>query len=173
MSPSTESSRPIALWKGLSDDRRFEAAVAFWNDPQAMAEQAEAVGLIARQINFRPKSVLLLPVEKRARHLVRLARLSDAVAGRLLVSYHLTRQRPMMASFLDALGIAHEDGLISAEQVAPPGREAIEDAAGALAAAYPVEDIRLYFATLVMQDPDTWGGLTGVLPVPADERAAT
>ena len=45
---------------------------------------------------------------------------SELVAARLLVAYHLEQQRPMMASFLDALGIKHEDGLIADEELAPP-----------------------------------------------------
>ena len=34
------------------------------------------------------------------------------MAGRALILYHLAEQRPMMGAFLDALGIAHENGLI-------------------------------------------------------------
>jgi hypothetical protein len=26
-------------------------------------------------------------------------------------------------------------------------------------ASFPAEDVQLYFATLVLQDPETWGGL--------------
>ena len=50
---------------------------------------------------------------KKARHLTSLAGMSEIVAARLLVAFHLKHRRPMMASFLDALGIAHEDGLIA------------------------------------------------------------
>ena len=73
------------------------------------------MALIARQIKFRPKSVLSLPLDKKARHLAGLAQVSDLLAARLLISYHLEHQRPMMGAFLDALGIAHEDGLIKDE----------------------------------------------------------
>ena len=38
--------------------------------------------------------------------------LSDTVAARALVNYHLERQRPMMAAFLDLLAIPHDNGLI-------------------------------------------------------------
>lgn len=155
----TELSRPSALWKSLSSERRLEAARAFWADEQAVAEQAEVVGIIARQINFRPKSVITMPAERRASHLARMGSVSDSVAGRLLVSFHLARQRPMMAAFLDSLGIANEDGLISAEHVDPPDRAKLTAAADALASAFPGEDVVLYFSTLLAQDPETWGGL--------------
>ena len=54
--------------------------------------------------------------------------MSDAIAARALVNYHLGRQRPMMATFLDALGIAHEDGLIKEETVVKPEAEKLRAA---------------------------------------------
>jgi hypothetical protein len=65
----------------------------------------------------------------------------------------------MMAAFLDGLGIAHEDGLISEENASKPQPERLRTAAAELATKYPPEDVELYFATLVSQDPETWGGL--------------
>ena len=156
--------RPSQLWKQLPPDRKLLAADAFWRDENAFAEQAEAIALIAQRIKFRLKSVQSLPVEKKARHLVALPAISDAVAARLLVSYHLQHQRPMMASFLDSLGIAHEDGLIADDSLTAPPADALASAAAALARAYPQEDVRLYFSTLMWQDPETWEGLAKVPP---------
>ena len=144
MSSTVEQSRPSLLWKTLSEERRLQAATAFWQDEQSVAEQIEAVGAIARQINFRPKSVLALPVERRARQLARMPGVSDALAGRLLVAYHLATQRPMMGAFLDALGIGHEDGLIADEEVKAPAADTLVSAARDLATKFPVEDVRLW-----------------------------
>ena len=163
MGSTVEQWRPSQLWKSLSEERRLQAATAFWEDEQSVAEQVEAVGAIARQINFRPKSVLAMPVERRARQLARMPRLSDSLVGRLLVAYHLSTQRPMMAAFLDALGIGHENGLIAEEEVKAPDRDALIAAARDLATKHPVEDVRLYLSTLVMQDPETWGPVSDVL----------
>jgi len=66
----------------------------------------------------------------------------------------------MMGSFLDALGIKHEDGLIEDEEMAAPTAEKLREAAAAIAGQYPREDVALYLSTLVWQDPDTWGALT-------------
>src|SRR5262245_19998009 len=107
MADTPEIPRPSQLWTRVAPERRTQAAEAFWRDENAYAEQTEAIATIAQRIKFRPKSVLGLPVEKKARHLVSLAGLSELVAARLLVAYHLERQRPMMGSFLDALGIRH------------------------------------------------------------------
>lgn len=153
--------RPARLWRAVPSDRRVLAATAFWRDEQTALEQAEAVSLIARQIKFRPKSVLGLPVEKKARHLAGMAQVSDLLAARLLIAYHLETQRPMMGAFLDALGIQHQDGLITEESPAAPSTERLDRAVQTLSAAYPKLDVARYFWTLLWQDPETWGGLQG------------
>jgi hypothetical protein len=161
MSQSSEEVRPARLWRQMPLDHRVSAAGAFWRDEQAALEQAEAVALIARHIKFRPKSVLGLPVEKKARHLASLAQVSDLLAARLLVAYHLEHQRPMMGAFLDALGIAHQDGLIKDESPAAPEAATLDQAVATLSAAYPKTDVARYFWTLLWQDPETWSGLQG------------
>lgn len=156
---SVEEMRPARVWRTLPIEPRVAAAAAFWRDEQAQLEQAEAVALIARQIKFRPKSVMSLPVEKKARHLATMAQVSDLLAARLLIAYHLDQQRPMMATFLDALGIEHAEGLITAESPTAPAAEKLDAAVNALAQQYPPADVARYFWTLLWQDPETWGGL--------------
>jgi hypothetical protein len=151
----------------MSPERRMQAAEAFWRDANANVEQAEAIATIAQRIKFRPKSVVSLPVEKKARYLLSLGDVSELVAARLLVAYHLERQRPMMGSFLDALGIRHEDGLIAEDEVAPPDPAALRTAASTLVGAYPADEVGLYLSTLMWQDPDTWGPLGEVPEVRA------
>ncbi len=156
----SDDMRPAKLWRTLPMDARHAAATAFWSDDQAGLEQAEGVALIAKQIKFRPKSVLTLSVEKKAKHLATMGQVSDLLAARLLVSYHLHHQRPVMGRFLDLLGIAHEDGLINDESPTAPTPEKLDEAAKTLAAEFPA-DVSLYFWTLLWQDPETWGGLQG------------
>jgi hypothetical protein len=162
MADLTDIPRPSALWKSLAAERKQQAAEAFWRDENAAVEQAEAIAAIAMRIKFRVKSAQALPVEKKARHLVALGNVSEMIAARLLVAYHLAHQRPMMATFLDALGIAHDEGLIASEDLEPPPADKIAEAARTLAASYPAEEVALYLSTLVWQDPDTWGTLTEV-----------
>lgn len=145
----------------MPPELRVAAAGAFWADEQAALEQAEAVALIARQIKFRPKSVITLPLDKKARHLAGLVQVSDLLAARLVISYHLEHQRPMMGAFLDALGIAHDDGLIKDESPTTPDAATLDNGVKALAAAYPKADVARYFWALLWQDPETWGGLKG------------
>ena len=159
--------RPSQLWKALSPDRKLQAAEAFWGDRNASVEHAEAIVAIAQRIKFRPKSVITLPVEKKAKHLIAVGAVSELVAARLLVAYHLAHQRPMMGAFLDALGIGHEEGLINEENVEAPSEEKLAAAAKAIGDAYPGDDVALYLSTLTWQDPDTWGGLKPYIPTEA------
>jgi hypothetical protein len=151
--------RPSRIWKRMPAERRQEAAEIFWNDEESAEQQVEAVAAIASHMKFRAKSVFGLPVAKKARYLASLPTISDSVAARALVQYHLAHQRPMLSVFLDALGIAHEDGLISDENLQRPESDRLRNAAEQLATKYPDGEVALYFATLVSQDPDTWGEL--------------
>src|SRR6476660_1798574 len=137
--------RPSKLWKKMSADRRMAAAELFWSDEQSTDQQIEAVGALASHLKFRPKSVIGLPIEKKAKYLATLPAVSDSVAARALVNYHLERQRPMMGAFLDLLGISHENGLINEENVAKPDAKKLKAAATELSSTFPKEDVILYF----------------------------
>lgn len=160
-----EQFRPSKLWKQMPPDRRLDASRAFWEDDQSADQQAEAIIAIAQHLKFRPRSAATLPLDKRARYLATLPNVSDLIASRLLVSYHLSAQRPMMGRFLDLLGIEHENGLITAEEVAAPDQSRLAEAATTLRQEFPEQDVDLYFSTLVAQDPETWGELQALVSV--------
>lgn len=158
----TESTlTPSRLWRRMTADQRLRAARAFWSDEQAADDQVQAVMLIAQQKKFRPKFILGLDDERRAKHLASMVALPEAMAARCLVVYHLTEQREMMGLFLDTLGLKHENGLIEDDN-AKPDPEKIGPAVAAIAGKYPAEDVSLYLTTLLVQDPETWGGLSGL-----------
>jgi hypothetical protein len=162
--------RPSKLWRRMPLEQRIEAAGLFWADEESADQQLEAVGSIASHMKFRPRSVLSLADDRKARYLAGLPSLSDSVAARVLVSYHLARRRPMMATFLDLLGVPHDHGLIAEETIPKPDAAKLKQATAELAAKYPPQDVSLYLATLVSQDPETWEGLVElpeVKPVPA------
>jgi hypothetical protein len=159
----TETLTPSRLWKRMTADQRQRAARAFWSDSEAKADQQQAVMLIAQQKKFRPKTVNGLDVDRKARHLATLPSLPDPIAARALVIYHLADHRNMMAAFLDALGVAHDNGLIQDESVKPDASK-IEPAAAAIGQQFPADDVRLYLETLLCQDPETWGALEKVVP---------
>lgn len=154
--------RPTRIWKRMPAERRLQAAETFWSDEQSTEQQVEAVAALASHMKFRAKSVVTLPLERKAKYLAGFPGISDSIAARALVSYHLEHQRPMMAAFLNALGIAHEDGLISDETVAAPDTERVQAAAAELAGKYPADAVSLYLSTLVSQDPETWSALAAL-----------
>ena len=156
----TESTlTPARLWRRMTPDQRIRAARAFWAEETATDDQIQAALLIAQIKKFRPKFVLGLDDERRAKHLASLVAMPEALAARALVVYHLAEQREMMGVFLDALGLKHDNGLIE-EDEAKPDPEKMDAAVAAITAKYPAEDVSLYLATLVCQDPETWGTLS-------------
>ena len=159
MAESVEPPALSQLWKGLSEEEKLRAAEAFWREPEGIEQQVEAMALLAQRLKARPRYIQGLPIEKRARHLAHYPGMPDVLAARLLVSYHLTHQRPMMAAFLDAIGLKHDNGLITEDAPEPISAEKIAVGAKALAAAYPPAAVKLYFSTLLAQDPVTWTGL--------------
>jgi len=151
--------RPSKLWRKMPLEHRIDAASLFWDDEHSAEQQVEAVSAIASHMKFRPKSVIQLTPDRRAKYLAQLPTISDTIAARALVNYHLERQRPMMSAFLDLLGIAHENGLITEENVAKPDAAKVQQAAKELSAKFPPDEVSLYLSTLVSQDPETWDAL--------------
>jgi hypothetical protein len=149
---------PARLWKQMTSSQKLAAAGAFWLDETATDDQIQAVMLIAQQKKFRPKSVIALDIDRKARHFAGIVNLPEGLAARALIAYHLAAQRPLMGAFLDALGIAHENGLIQEEQVQPDNTK-LAAAVERISADYPADDVTLYLNTLICQDPQTWAGL--------------
>jgi hypothetical protein len=158
--------RPSRVWKEMPLDKRARAAEAFWRDeesPEIDVQKLEAVALLARRLNFRPRSIQALPLERRAQHLAHVSEVADAIATRALVAYHFSHHRPLMSAFLDALGITHDQGLITQETVEPPDRTRLAAAVAAVRASFDPGDVDLYLRTLAALDGDTWGNLEGAL----------
>ncbi len=154
----------------MSPDRRRQAAEAFWRDENGSAEQAQAITAIAQHLKFRSKSVAVLPAARKIQYLLALPVVPETVASRLLVSYHFENQRPIMAAFLDALGVAHDNGMLAEDSIIPEDPDRIRAAAKTLAESFSAEDVSLYLSTLWWQDPN-WGVLADV-PETAANRTA-
>jgi hypothetical protein len=153
---------PARLWKRMTSEQRLKAARAFWADEEATDDQVQAALLIAQHKKFRAKTVLSLDDDRKARHLASLPSLPEPIAARALIVYHLAEQRPMMGAFLDALGIAHENGVIQEDEVKPDAAK-IGPASDQIAKDFAPADVSLYLNTLRCQDPATWGGLREIV----------
>jgi hypothetical protein len=153
---------PSRLWKLMTTEQRLRAATALWRNDGATNDQMQAALLIAKQKNFRPKTVIALDGDRKARYLATVPDLPEALAASVLIIYHMADQRPMMGAFLDALGIAHENGMIQDDAVIPDPTK-LAAAVAAIVEAFPPHDVSLYLNTLLCQDPATWGALRGAL----------
>jgi hypothetical protein len=158
----TETLTPSQLWKRMTSAQRIASARAFWADDDAIDDQVQAALLIAQQKKFRPKTVISLDLDRKAKHLASLGSLPDSIAGRVLVVYHLTDQRALMGRFLDALEIQHDNGLIKEDDI-KPDQAKLAPAAATVVREFPPDDVRLYLTTLLCQDPATWGGLSDIV----------
>jgi len=148
------------LWKRLNPDERTAAAEAFWKEPPQELLSA-AVGAVVKARRLRPQVARALPPEALARILAGVHDPSEPLAAGLLVGLHLGARRPLLVAFLDAVGLAHEDGLLKDEpaSVASVEREVALRGRSALLAAHPAEQVRAYFNTLWLQDPERWAVL--------------
>jgi hypothetical protein len=72
----------------------------------------------------------------------------------------------MLAVFLDAIGLPHEDGILKDEADAATLDDArMRKGLEALKTRFSAHEIRTYLNTLWLQDPDRWNGLRD-LPEP-------
>lgn len=145
------------VWKRLNRDERVAAATHFWREPAEDVVGA-ALGAVIKARRLRPQVARALPVEEQARALAGVLEPGEAVAAALLVALHLGERRPMLATFLDAAGLKHEDGILRDEEgdVGPLAEPAAREGVRALAAAYSAEQVQTYLNTLWLQDPERW-----------------
>lgn len=154
---------PARLWTRLPADVREAAARAMFASEDDDVRMEAALAL-AQQLRFRPRFVQKLPVAKRVAYLARQVRPDDNLAGSLLLALHLGERRPLLATFLDALGIPHDDGVIDEDHdFEAPSAEALAGAVERLDAAFDRDPVDVYLATLYALDAGTWGGLEGIL----------
>ena len=149
----------------MTAEQRSSAAEAFWKEDQSdiQMQHMEAFVAIARRMNFRPKSVQALPLERKSKMLAQMADVSDSIATRALISYHFQAKRDLMGAFLDAVGITHENGMIAEETVPAPPAEKLVSAIKQVRTTFPPADVDLYMRTLATLDGDTWSGMDAAL----------
>jgi hypothetical protein len=147
------------LWKRLSREERFGAARHFFQEPPQEL-LGSALGAIIKVRKVRPQVARTLPPEEQAKTLAVVSDPGEPLAASLLVALHLGERRAMLSTFLDAAGLAHEDGLLKDDEAsAPLSEEAARKGVAALAAGFPKPWLELYMNVLWMQDPERWAVL--------------
>lgn len=166
---AVEARGPYAVWNLMSDDDKKAAASAFWNgadrDSRAALEMA-----LAQDLKFRPQSVRQLSAERVAGRLVRLAEtLPETVLFQYLFHLHMEARRPLMVSYLDAVGLPHDDGVLDLpEDFEGPDTAKVRKAAEELVQDGG-RDALVYLTTLRVADAELWAGLDDLLKGYADD----
>lgn len=150
----------IRIWKHLTPDERGIAAKAFFTEP-APELAAAALGVLAKARHMRPQAARSLAPEAQARILASVLDPGEPVAQGLLVSLHLADRRPLLAAFLDAAAIPHDNGVLAEEETEAAPPLSAEKARQAVAAvgSFPRAQVLTYVNTLLLQDPERWGAL--------------
>ena len=147
------------IWRRLGREERLAAARHFSRDTPA-----EAAGLadaaIVKVLHVRPQAVRTLAADRKAGALASVAEPSELLAASLLVALHLGERRPLLAAFLDATGLPHDNGLLAEDASAQAVPEAVaRRGVEAALAAFPADHVRTYLNTLWLQDHDRWEAL--------------
>jgi hypothetical protein len=112
------------------------------------------------------RPVFLERQAKPQRHAAMLATLSrpalDLVTGNLLRAWLLKKHKAMLADYLDALGIKHEEGVV--EDIPATMDDAkLNAAVDALLAKYPPETVAVYLHAFNEMNEQEWPNLTAML----------
>jgi len=145
------------ILKELADaPLRRKILSAFWRYAEPHARLLAAAQL-AKTMHFREETIRKMPIEKKA----------DLIAGRIgapefqeafaiaLMQYHTHSQPEMLAAFLDAWGIPHENGSIEVDDYKTPTADAVREAAANLSQFNP-RDVAVYLASAGLLMGDEW-----------------
>src|SRR6059058_6541523 len=103
------------LWKALTPEERAAAITAsLADDENGWVKTTTRTG-VAAALKFRPQTVGTWPRAKLVSEAARLPLDDVQLLSAYLVDLHLGTRRPMMAAFLDELGIANDNGRIDSE----------------------------------------------------------
>jgi hypothetical protein len=154
----------VRVWKSLTRDERSAAAATFWEEPPQEVTGA-ALGAIVRARHMRPQVARSMSAEERAVALAGVPDPGELVASSLLVALHLGHRREMLTTFLDALGLPHQEGILADDDAAgsePLGAEKLQAGMAALRAKFDDHQVETYLNTLWLQDPERWGAVASM-----------
>lgn len=119
--------------------------------------------LVAKGGGFRPQTLRKWPPEQLAREVVRRNMETPEEQLGLLQLLYVELEPQLQIDFLDAAGVAHDNGSMP-EELEPPFAkdEAVRSAAEALLAKHG-ESARHYLVTIATYNAEGWPGLAGIL----------
>jgi hypothetical protein len=151
--------------------RSYQVFASMSNDEavrllRALAEQApgafaNAVAVAAVAMKARPVYLQKQPFERRAEHVRRaLARVAaNPMASEILAAYFLECRKPLLIEWLDTVGLAHEEGMLSADAPEQPKSKDLGKAIDTFLAAGDDADRPLLLHAFAAQDAIEWPDL--------------
>lgn len=160
---AVERRGPYAVWDLMTEDEQRQAATALWDNADRDSRTALETAL-AKDLKFRAQSVRHLSSDRVAGRLMRLVdTVPQEAAFQFLFHLHMSHRRPLLAEFLDAVGLPHEDGVLDLpEDAEAPDEAVVTKAANDLVAAHQHEAL-VYLATLRVADAEFWKGVEPTL----------
>jgi hypothetical protein len=111
---------------------------------------------VAKSLRFRPQAVKKLPMKQRARRAQTLMqRASNAqLCYDLFGAYLMKERKELVTGFLDATGVAHEDGMLEDLDESRPAADKVREAVSSLDQSFDKDDVTLYLSMCAEQWPD-------------------
>ena len=159
---SVDNLSPARLWSALDLSTRTEAVQAMYDGDQETRDQADRA--VATALRFRLAGVRKLAPDRRVEYFLRRVNPDNGLASTLLTALHLGRRQPLLGTFLDALEVPNEQGLIDSDyQIGELSTDQLETAVATLRAQHDDGEVDVYLASLLALDRDVWGGLAPVI----------
>jgi len=128
---------------------------------ESPAAFANAVAVAAVALKSRPVYLQKQPFERRAEHVRRaLSRVAaNPMASEILAAYFLECRKPLLVEWLDTVGLAHEDGVLSADVPQQPKPAELAKAIDTFLGAGDDADRPLLLRAFAAQDSIDWPDL--------------
>jgi hypothetical protein len=138
-----------------------ERRVALVTHALKLSKEARAVYLqrLAARSGFRPVTLQTWPAEKVAREIVRMNAQTASDELDLLHLLYVELEPAIQITFLDAAGVAHENGVMADDLKPPYTDEAAVKRAAATVQTQHGDDGMRYLQTLARYSRDGWPGI--------------
>lgn len=112
-------------------------------------------GQVAKAMNFRPHAIRKVPMAQRARRAKSLVERSGnaELAYEIFGTYLMKTKKELITRFLDATGVAHQEGMIASVDEARPDPAKLGSAVEQLDRDFGREDVTLYLSMCAEQWP--------------------
>ncbi|MBW2713553.1 MAG: hypothetical protein JRC77_07355 [Deltaproteobacteria bacterium] len=155
--------RAFQIFAAMSNERVADILKAMGEESPGILMQA--VQVAAATMNARPAYLNKLPFDKKATAIRRaLARVTaNEIAEEILAVYFLQVRKEMLAEWLDALGLEHEEGILKQGNPGQPPEEGLRATIKSFLAGDGPEDRLLLLQTFGSQNIIDWPVLDEVL----------